>query len=242
VLAIGVGDHGEKARNLDLAYAGQDARDVAAALRDSQGGLYAKVFVSELVDADATRTAIRSELEALAEAMQPGDGADLAVVLFSGHGEIWRDKLYLIPHGVDAGSSAALIDGALSATDFHDLVAAVARHGRVLLFLDACFAGGATVPLDRSLRAALQAPNVSVFASSSARERSLERMDWENGALTEALLAALREADADHDGLIRVSDLSGFLSERVPGLTADKQHPEVEIHFDRKVLAAMLPG
>ena len=32
----------------------------------------------------------------------------------------------------------------------------------------------------------------------------------------------------------------GYLAERVPGLTADKQHPEVEVHFDRKVLAAML--
>ena len=241
VLAIGVSDYGAAARHLDLAYADQDARDVAAALRDSQGGLYARVLPSVLVNEEATRVAILSELNALAAAMQAGGGQDVAVVLFSGHGEmVDEDEFYLLPHGVDASSADALVAAALPATQFHDRIAKVARHGRVILFLDACFSGGATMPLDRSLRAMLSAPNLSVFASASPRERSLERSDWRNGALSEALLAALREADEDHDGLIRISDLSRFLSERIPGLTAGDQHPEVEIRFDRKVLAAML--
>ncbi len=241
VLAIGVSDYGAAARHLDLAYADQDARDVAAALRDSQGGLYARVLPSVLVNEQATRMAILAELNALAAAMQQGGGQDVAVVLFSGHGEmVDEDEFYLIPHGVDASSSDALLAAALPGTQFHDRLAKVARQGRVLLFLDACFSGGATVPLDRSLRAMREAPNLSIFASASPRERSLERSNWQNGALAEALLAALREADEDHDGLIRVSDLSRFLSERIPGLTAGDQHPEVEIRFDRKVLAAML--
>ncbi len=241
VLAIGVSDHGPAARNLDLAYADQDARDLSAALRDSQGGLYAQVLASELTNADATRAMILSELGSLRDSMKEGNGQDLAVVLFSGHGEIVdEDELYLIPHGVDTSSRDALIAGAIDAGEFHGRIAKIAEHGRVILFLDACFSGGATVPLDRSLRAMLRAPNLSVFASSTAREASLERGDWQNGALTEALLAALREADRDHDGLIRISDLMGYLAERIPGLTADKQHPEVEVHFDRKVLAAML--
>ena len=73
-------------------------------------------------------------------------------------------------------------------------MAKIAEHGRVVLFLDDCFSGGATGPLDRSLRAMLRAPNPSVFASSTTHEVSLERGDWQNGALTEALLAAPREA------------------------------------------------
>ena len=72
VLAIGVSDHGPAARNLDLAYADQDARDVAAALRDSQGGLYAQVLASELANADATRAMILSELGSLRDAMRRG--------------------------------------------------------------------------------------------------------------------------------------------------------------------------
>jgi uncharacterized caspase-like protein len=84
----------------------------------------------------------------------------------------------------------------------------------------------------------LAAPNVTVFSSSAAGENSFERADWQNGAFTEALLEAFRSADADRDGLIRVSDLSGYLSWRVPALTGGAQNPDIEMHFDARVLVA----
>lgn len=239
VLAIGVSDYGDAARHLDLTYADHDARDIAAALRQSQSSLYAQVLVSQLVNGEAMKADIIRELRAVRDAMRSGNGNDLAVILFSGHGEIVDgDRFFLLPHGVDTSSADAMEDTALSSVDFHDRVAAIAQHGRVILFVDACRSGGATLPLDRSLRAMLAAPNVTVFASSKAGELSREHADWENGAFTEALLEALGKADGDRDGLIRISDLSGYLSERVPTLTGGAQRPDVEIHFDARVLAA----
>ncbi len=106
----------------------------------------------------------------------------------------------------------------------------------MLVFLDACRSGGATLPADRSLRAALAAPNVSVFTSSSAGESSLEDAAWQNGAFTEALLEALRR-DPDRDSLVRISDIAAYLSDRVPALTRNRQHPEVELHREARVFA-----
>jgi hypothetical protein len=129
----------------------------------------------------------------------------------------------------------------LAATAFHDEIAAIAQHGRVLVLLDACRSGGAIASADRSLRAMLTAPNVTVLTSSTAGEASVEHADWENGAFTEALLEALREADYDGDALIRISDLSRYLAERVPALTSGRQHPDVEIiGQDIRILAAAL--
>lgn len=238
VLAIGVSDYGDGARHLDLVHAHRDARDLAAALRTSQGSLYAQVLVSELVDGEATRVAILRELRAMRDAMARGTG-DLAIVLFSGHGTmIDADQFMLLPHGVDTRSRDALEDSALPATLFHDRIAALAEHGRVVLLLDACRSGGATAPTDRSLRAALKAPNVTILTSSSAGELSVEDDAWQNGAFTEALLEALRRGDADRDGLISVGNLSDYLTQRVPQLTGGRQRPDVEVRFDGRILVA----
>ena len=123
---------------------------------------------------------------------------------------------------------------------FHDEIAAIARHGRVILLIDACRSGGATAPPDRSLRAMLTAANVTVFTSCAEKQLSREDMAWENGAFTEALLDALGDADYDHDGLIGVSDLSRYLGERVPALTDGAQRPEVETRgSDIRILARL---
>ena len=78
-----------------------------------------------------------------------------------------------------------------------------------------------------------------MFTSSSTGEQSEESPEWQNGAFTEILLEALRYADENGDGLIRVSDLSRHLSERVAAITQGRQHPDVEIRFDANVLGRL---
>jgi hypothetical protein len=149
VLAIGVSDYGEAARHLDLAYADQDARDIAAALRHSQSSLYAEVRAACLVNGEATKTRILAALEDIKKGMEGGGGSDLAVIQFSGHGDMVDDKFYLLPHGIDDASNAAVKANGLPAVQFHDEVAAIAENGRVILLIDACRSGGATSLPDR---------------------------------------------------------------------------------------------
>ena len=64
---------------------------------------------------------------------------------------------------------------------------------------------------------------------------------WGNGAFTEVLLEGLsRHADENGNGMISVSELTGYLTRRVPGLTGGAQTPGVEMRFDSDIFVAGL--
>jgi len=96
VLAIGVSDYGEQARHLRLKFADKDAQDVASALVNTQGSLYADVLAQRLRNDEATTPGIFDALATMRAGMAAGEGRDLAVVLFSGHGAMVDGKFYLL--------------------------------------------------------------------------------------------------------------------------------------------------
>jgi hypothetical protein len=253
ILAIGISEYGDKATSLRLKFAAKDANDVASALLATQGsefnkmgGLYAVVRPQYLHDGEADRAAIfRSFGSMKANMAKDATGQDLAVILFSGHGAIIGDSFYLLPYGVDARTESDLKASAISANDFHDEVAGLAKHGRVLVLLDACHSGAVTG--DGSaltsnadlLRLTIAANNVTVLTSSTKNEFSREDDKWNNGAFTKVLLDALgKDADEDHDGLISMSDLTRYVSTHVIRLTEGQQHPGVEQRFEGEVFIA----
>jgi len=218
VLAIGINDHGDKAEHLRLAFADQDARDVASALVNTQDSLYADVSLQLLQNDEVTKTGIFRAFNAIREKMtQAEPGQDLAVVLFSGHGTMVDGGFYLLIHGVDAGTDVDIKATALPMNDFRDELHKLGECGRVLVLLDACHSGavtsdGAPLPMNADmLRAALATTNVTVLTSSSAEEASYEDERWRNGAFTEVFLEALSCADTDRNGLISVTDLTSYL-------------------------------
>jgi hypothetical protein len=246
VLTVGVSDYGEKAAHLKLTFAAADATDVAAAL-NMQTSLYAAVQAQRLTDQDATQEVIRRGLATMRTAMAQGEGRDLAVIHFSGHGALLDGEFYLLPHAVKVGDPVALTSTALSASALRQLLEGIAKHGRVLVLLDACRSGGAmatgqalVADPDR-LRAALVGANITVLTSSSKDELSREDPRWGNGAFTKIVLEALSSrADANRNGPISISELTGYLTRHVPGLTDGAQHPGVEMRFDGDVFVAGL--
>jgi hypothetical protein len=248
VLTVGVSDYGEKATHLKLAFAAADATDVAAALLTTQTGLYAEVRPQRLSNQDATKEGILRGLATIRQAMARSEpGRDLAVVHFSGHGALLDGEFYLLPHGVNAGDEVAIKTTALPASDLRRELEGLAPYGRVLVLLDACRSGGAmadgqALAADANrLRAALVGSNITVLTSSSAAELSREDSRWGNGAFTKIVLEALSSrADANRNGLISISELTGYLTRHVPGLTDGAQHPGVEMRFDGDVFVAGL--
>jgi uncharacterized caspase-like protein len=146
----------------------RDAQDVANALINTQkGGLYANVKPMFLIDDMANRTRIIDALDKMETNMARGAGQnDLAVVMFSGHGIMVHGKFYLVPYGVDDSTPAARQSTLLSATEFRDLIARLATHGRVLVLLDACRSAGLISGAD--IRKEMAAGNVTVLTSSDA--------------------------------------------------------------------------
>jgi len=111
--------------------------------------------------------------------------------------------------------------------------------GKAMLFLDTCHAGQALA--DGSTRRGIAGADINAvvnelsaaengviaFASSTGREVSVERPEWQNGAFTKALVEALAEGRADllRNGTITVSQLDAFVVNRVKELTDGLQHP-----------------
>ena len=204
ILAIGISDYGDKATGLRLKFAAKDANDVASALLATQGsefnkkgGLYAEVKPQYLHDKDADRAGIfRAFASMQANMAKDEPGQDLAVILFSGHGAMIGGQFYLLPYGVDARTEADLKASAISANEFHDEVAELAKHGRVLVLLDACHSGavtgdGSTLTSNADfLRSVISASNVTVLTSSTTNEFSGEDPKWNHGAFTHSLESA----------------------------------------------------
>jgi hypothetical protein len=241
VLAIGLSDY-DKAKFLHLDFAAQDAKDIAKALERQdakQDGYYAKVSSVLLPDALAKKTQILRALGAIKANMQKGEGKDLAVIFYSGHGAVIGNQFYLFPNDVDLTTDVDIKATALSARDFRDEVADLAAFGRVLVLLDACHAGGVASADADVLLNSVNAGNITVLASSRKKEPSREADG--HGFFTKALLEAL-DGKSDHDpnGAVSTPQLTHYVMTRVPELTRDKQHPDKRENFDSPIF--FVPG
>jgi WD40 repeat protein len=250
LLTVGISAYNDDyAKNLRLRYADRDAHDLASAVVNTQeGGLYSHVDAQALMNKDATRGGILRGLQALRTEMERGGGNDLAVVHFSGHGAMVDGALYLLPYDTDARDAVGIKTTAISVDAFKGELMEIAKHGRVLVLLDACHSGatsldGSSQAVDAAvLRRELAAANVTVLTSSGRSEVSLEDDAWQHGAFTRALLDALNDpaADTDHVGLINATALAHYVARDVSSLTGGKQTPDMEVRFDTTVFAVGL--
>jgi uncharacterized caspase-like protein len=249
-MAIGIDKFGDKAGDLHLNYAAEDAHDVASALLDSQKGgpgkasLYTDVSLTYLPNDKADSAAVLDALDAMAQSMgKSGTDQDVAVILVSSHGEMIDGQFYLIPYGFDAGSQGRSIKSAVSASEFAKKVQALATHGKVLVLLDACHSGAvgaqgwAKDPDAKVLQDAMDMDNVTVLTSSKKNELSEELPKWKHGALAEAFLDALKGATAA-DGVIRLSALADAMENEVRSLTKDRQHLGMHVNFNGDLFMA----
>src|SRR5262249_3302594 len=143
----------------------------------------------------------------------------------------------------DARDGVGIKTTALSVDAFKGELMEIAKHGRVLVLLDACHSGATSLDasakaLDATvLRHELAAANVTVLTSSSGQETSFEDDKWQHGAFTRVLLDALNDqaSDPDHVGLIKASALAHYVTGHVASLTDGKQTPDMEVRFDTTV-------
>jgi uncharacterized caspase-like protein len=242
VLTIGVSDYGDKAKDLNLKFANQDARDVASALVNTQdGGLYSEVKPMFLADDKANRDGIFDALAVMERNMAAGTGQDLAVVMFSGHGAMIDGEFYLVPHGADNSTPTRLKSSAIQTTLFQSEISKLAPHGRVLVLLDACRSAG-LIPNADKLKSLLDVNNVTVLTSSTADKVSREDEKWQHGAFTKVLLEALAadDVDTDRNGVISMTELTDYIAKHLDELTDRDQQLGLNLRFHGDVFVAGL--
>jgi hypothetical protein len=251
VLTIGVSDYGEKAKDLRLKFADRDAQDVASALVNTQeNGLYAEVKPIFLQDRTADKAGIFDALTSVANNMATGAGDDLAVVMFSGHGTMIDGEFYLVPYGADETNPSHLQASAIPASEFQRRLTKLTEHGRVLVLLDACHAGGIAAnnvvgaPNADTLRSVVASSKITVLTSSTADKLSREDEKWQHGAFTKVLLDALSgsadDIDTDHNGVISMAELTAYVAKHLSDLTGGDQQLGLDQRFQGDVFVAGL--
>lgn len=207
-----------------------DAQDLCATL--VQRG-YPAGNVFQLLDDQATKLAINDSLNYLAEQVTP---ADTVVIFFAGHGVQFlggfKPGEYLCP--VDARLDWSR-ETLISRQELTDALGAI-HAGRLVVFLDACHAGGVSGPQDTgqwkpglsqaSIEGLVAGHGRVIIASCRPDELSWEIAGMRNGLFTNYLLDGLRGGAADPAGQVWISRLFGHVYQGVSRSdTPGPQHP-----------------
>jgi WD40 repeat protein len=224
VLAIGVSDY---PGDLKLNYAAKDAQAIEQVFREKSRLMFQKVETKLLTDKEATRAGILKGLNWLRKEMTQ---RDVAVFFFAGHGQKDSDgRFYLLPVDVDTDN---LVATGVADDDLKKMLAGM--PGRVIALLDACHAGAvggdkrrAAAPLTDDLVRDLVTDDygVVVMASAMGREFALESNQERHGYFTLALVEALSGKAANREGVVYLTGLDAYVTDRVKELTKGRQHP-----------------
>jgi len=235
VLAVGIDRYRNPDLNLD--HAAADARSVAAFFRDGVTGLFRNVHVVELLDDQATGDAIRTNLERLAAATQPGD---VVVLYLCGHGEALERAWYFLPHDlVFPEREKQLRDLGISSHALAQLLQRIPAR-KVLLAMDACKSGAALVSFRsyenrRALMQLARATGVYVVASSSSEQLAAEVHALGHGIFTYTLLQGLKgKAVSGLVSAVTVKRLLAYVEEQLPLLSLrHRQAPQYPVVYSR---------
>ncbi|GGX98007.1 caspase family protein [Pseudoduganella dura] len=226
-----------------------DATDVAATLSSTQYCGYPQANVVTLLDGAATRAAVLKDLDELAARTTPDS---TACVFFSGHGGIVDNNGQ--EDSVWATVDTDLDDLAGTSISSQELASAFAniKAKQLLVFIDACHAGGAAISKQltdgkghvlksgysqKAFERLATGTGRALMASCRADETSGVFPNARNSVFTTTLLAGLKgAADKGASGVIKVFDLFNYISEEVPKLIPDTQHPifkadNLEVNF-----------
>lgn len=233
VLAIGINDYDVKSLKLGCAVA--DAEAILDNFKKSgTSGLFKNVVGKTVLDKQADRKTILSELEDLQKKVGEND---LLVVFFAGHGVKDNDDFYLMTR---ESTSASLADTALSGTKMRTMLSGF--RCQVLLLLDACHSGafgdrkqgvqGALA--GQKLRPANDAAvhelagedrNIAVLTAARGAETARERNG--HGLFTGAIVKALSNGQGVRlrNQVLYVHNLWTYVLDDVAEASEGNQHP-----------------
>ena len=221
LFAVGVSDY--PASDLqNLNYAAKDAQDFVQTISESDIEMYKEVKPHLIVNKDAKAAILRTRLTELSQRVSQDD---VVMLYFSGHGINQNDEKYFITY--DA-SAEEYYNGLSFEFIKRRMLDMVAKHCRVIVFMDACHSGAMFGIKGSMKEITFATPGVIGFYSSTANEKSAEMEKLQNGVFTNVLLSGLKGGAVNKEGQITIQQLSSFISNQVADKTDGKQTPIVE--------------
>jgi WD40 repeat protein len=233
VLSVGISRY--TGGPVPLTFADKDARDFSDFWLGQSPCPYRQVIRRVLTNESASRAAVLGGLSAMAS---QASRQDVIMLFVAGHA--LRDPFgrfsivaadsqreapqtfgQVVPHALRPNNAAY---GTLI-TD-KDLLGPLARTGaRVLCIFDACDGGAAVAGFAKTV-AGKGRGNIVILQASSTFQAARESSAWDNGVFTKALLEGLAgKADYTNSGVVTVTMLALYVSQRVRELTVGLQTP-----------------
>jgi hypothetical protein len=234
VLAVGVNDYWDS--KLRLNFAVPDARSISDGLREAGKGLYDKIDITTILDADVNVSRLDRAFDELSHSVHP---QDVFVFFMSGHGKTVDGRFYFIPQDFRYSNEDSIIEGGINQDQLQRWFAKISAQKSVLLF-DAC-ESGALIGDRIAMRGMEDKTAIDLMTRAVGRTVLTATTDDKpaaegyrgHGVFTYTILMALAGADANNDGVIDILELANFVDREVPLLTYDawkmRQVPQMKV-------------
>ena len=220
-----------------LHYARDDAIAIGAALKAAGKGLYQEVKVRYVLDLLASDKGLGQVFEPTLDGLEKAfeavgkeaDVHDTFVFFAAGHGSGVKGRFHLLAKAFhfDGPADTSILKYGIGQDKLQALIVNKIKAKRGLILLDTCESGAAVTGAGRNdTEAALgrlnEATGRTVITASNVSQSALEGYEG-HGVFTFAILEALVKGDANHNGIIEVSELEDWVQSRAPGLSAKLQ-------------------
>ncbi len=231
----------------DLKYAHRDALAFAHYLQSPAGGRVDSSHITLLLNENATAGKFAAALDWLLDVTKEGD---LAVIYFSGHGDVERKTIsqpgFLLCW--DAPARVYTSGGTYALVFLQEIISTLSLQtkARVLVVTDACRAGklaGSEIGGAQATAANLakQYANEVKIMSCQPDEFSLEGQQWGGGRGVFSyyfLNGIIGIADRNADGVVSLLEIERYLNDQVPAATAP--HSQIPMTVGSKSAAVGL--
>jgi WD40 repeat protein len=218
ILSVGVSEYATKLWNLK--YADDDAKEFVK-LFDGKKDLFQEIIPTNLINEEAKRDNIIDELSRL-ENLEIST-KDMVIIFLSGHGVNDQKKKYYFL-GYDA-SLKRLRSKGVEWDDFIETISNI--KSKIIMIVDTCHSGN--IAGDKDFSKAIDTikakhRDIAIITASTGDEVSQENTSWRHGALTKAIIEAIKDKK-----LKTIEEFGAYIKERVKQLTKGKQNPQIHI-------------
>jgi WD40 repeat protein len=239
ILAIGIDRFNDASANLK--FAGKDAQDFQALMKERTGTLFnpAHVHLSRLDSAQATKPGILGRIDELARQVKAGD---TFILFVASHGVMLGNQYYIVSSGYDGTADPAHLIGSNEVVELSKKIRALNQ----LYVFDTCHAGGVDNIVgglyDARMSVLARKMGLHIYAAAGGLQEAIDGYQG-NGLFTHALIQSLKNGqatDLDKDGKISVMELGQAAKTLTTAISAKIGHPQTPtmIHFGKDVPVA----
>ena len=224
IVIVGINIYKNTKYNLN--YAMDDAEAFKQAMENGAKGIFSKVNIHSIKDAEATKAGIVAALE---KVKNEAGAEDVFVFYFAGHGVVNDKKeFFLVPSDVVQlyGNDDALAQKGLSAASLQQFSKDI-KAQKQLYILDACQSAGALDDIvaargaaeEKAIAQLARSTGTHWLTASGSSQFASEFSQLGHGAFTYCLLEALKGGADNGDKKISIKELDTYLQLKVPEIT-----------------------